>query len=136
MKLNIKKIITSLFMFVLLLTLSGCFLAAVSVGDGTVNYIKGDYSMNVKSSQEDAYNATLKTLSDNNSYMLVSKQIDTNSAEVEAVTKTKGPNISINIYKETTDVSRVVIRFGKLGNQEKSTRLMDQIQANIFAASK
>ena len=136
MKLNIKKIIASLFIVVSLLTLSGCFLAAVSIGDGTVNYIKGDYSMNVKGSQEEAYNAAVKTIVDNNSYMLVSKKIDSNSAEIEGVTKIKGSNISIDIYKETSDISRVVIRFGNLGNQIRSTKLMDKIQANIFAASK
>ncbi len=136
MNLNMKKIITSLFIIVPLLTLSGCFLAAVSVGDGTVNYIKGDYSMNLKSSQEDTYRAAVKAITDNSSYMLVSKQMDSNSAEIEAVTKTKGSNVSIYVYKENADVSRVVIRFGKLGNQTRSTKLMDQIQANAFSTSK
>jgi hypothetical protein len=117
------------------LTLSGCFLAAVSVGDGTVNYIKGDYSMDVKGNQEEVYNAAVKAITDNNSYMLVSKKIDSNSAEIEGVTKIKGSNISVDIYKEAADISRVVIRFGRLGNQIHSTKLMDKIQANIFSAS-
>lgn len=132
-----KSIILSLSLGASTIMLNSCIIAALAVGGGTVAYIDGSYSMNVKGSYKDTYNAVLKTVNNSNDYVLVSKNLDpTNStAEIEGATKIDSTNLSVNIEKLTSNASKVTIKFGSFGDQAMSSTLMDQIQANLNKSS-
>lgn len=105
----------------------------MAVGGGTVAYIDGNYSMNIQGNYKDVYKAALKAVKENNDFVLVSKTIDNtnNNADIEGATKIDSTSFSIEIEKLTNNASKVTIKFGTLGNQQMSSTLMDQIQANV-----
>ena len=132
MKLLKKLFFVSLFSCSLM-ALNSCILAAVAVGGGTVAYIDGNYSMNIQGNYKDVYKAVLKAVKENNDFVLVSKTIDgtNNNADIEGATKIDSTSFSIEIEKLTNNTSKVTIKFGTFGNQQMSSTLMDQIQANV-----
>ncbi|MED7820373.1 MULTISPECIES: DUF3568 domain-containing protein [unclassified Francisella] len=136
------KILNKKLFFILLalsstVTLNSCILAAVAVGGGTVAYIDGNYSMNIQGNYKDVYNAALKAVNSNNDYVLVSKDIDSvnNNADIEGATKIDSTSFSIAIEELTSKASKVTIKFGTFGDQQMSSTLMDQIQANVHQNS-
>lgn len=131
MNINFKRIFIAVVLSISVLSLSSCFLAAVNFGGGTVAYINGEYSMNVQQNYTGIYKATIKAIKQDSSYMLISKELGDDSAEIDGVTKLKISNFTVSIHKVTTDISKVTIKFGSFGNQERSIRLMDKIQANV-----
>ncbi|QIW10988.1 DUF3568 domain-containing protein [Francisella sp. LA112445] len=120
-----------------LIALNSCILAAVAVGGGTVAYIDGNYSMNIQGNYKDVYTAALKAVNENNDFVLVSKTIDNvnNNADIEGATKIDSTSFSIEIEKLTNNASKVTIKFGTFGDQQMSSSLMDQIQANVHQKS-
>lgn len=137
MKLLNKKLFFILLALFSTVTLNSCILAAVAVGGGTVAYIDGNYSMNIQGNYKDVYNAALKAVNSNNDYVLVSKDIDSvnNNADIEGATKIDSTSFSIEIEELTSKASKVTIKFGTFGDQQMSSTLMDQIQANVHQNS-
>jgi hypothetical protein len=135
MKLS-NKIILSLLLATSALTLNSCIVAALAVGGGTVAYIDGVYSMNMEGNYKEAYKVALKAINDNDDYVLVSKNLNSEngSAEIEGATKVDSTDFTINIKKLTNNASKVTIKFGSFGDQAMSSTLMDQIQANLNKA--
>ncbi|AFJ44132.1 DUF3568 domain-containing protein [Francisella orientalis] len=119
------------------LTLNSCIVAAVAVGGGTVAYVEGNYSMNIEGNYIAVYKAALKAVNDNNDFVLVSKEIDkaNKSADIEGATKIDSTSFSIKIDSLTDKISKITIKFGTFGDQAMSSKLMDQIQANVYKAS-
>ncbi|WP_150467853.1 DUF3568 domain-containing protein [Francisella sp. SYW-9] len=120
-----------------IITLNSCIIAAVAVGGATVAYIDGNYSMNIQGNYKDVYAAALKAVNENNDFVLVSKTIDNtnNNADIEGATKIDSTSFSIEIEKLTNNASKVTIKFGTFGDQQMSSTLMDQIQANVHQKS-
>jgi hypothetical protein len=119
------------------ITLNSCIVAAVAVGGATVAYIDGNYSMNIQGNYKDVYAAALKAVNENNDFVLVSKTIDNtnNNADIEGATKIDSTSFSIEIEKLTKNALKVTIKFGTFGDQQMSSTLMDQIQANVHQKS-
>ncbi len=111
--------------------MSGCIVAAVAVGAGTVAYIDGKYTMNVKGNVETVYAAALKAVKSNTNYVIVSKTQAEKSAEIDASTKVSNTDFSVKVEKQSEDASKVVIKFGTFGDQQESAELMDKINANL-----
>ncbi|KEI35031.1 DUF3568 domain-containing protein [Allofrancisella frigidaquae] len=129
----LKKSFSTFFACIFTLTLSSCILAAVTAGGGTVAYVEGKYSMNIEGYYKDVYKSALKTINDNNDFVLVSKDLnlDNDTAEIDGATKIESDNFYIKIEKLNANVSKVTIKFGTFGDQAMSSTLMDQIQANV-----
>lgn len=119
------------------IALNSCILAAIAVGGGTVAYIDENYSMNMEGNYKDVYAAALKAIKENNDFVLVSKTIDNtnNNADIEGATKIDSTSFSVEIKELTKDASKVTIKFGTFGNQQMSSTLMDQIQADLHKKS-
>ncbi|APC92401.1 MULTISPECIES: DUF3568 domain-containing protein [Francisella] len=119
------------------LILNSCIVAAVAVGGGTVAYIDGNYSMNIKGNYKTVYKAALKAIDDNNDFVLVSKSFDqTNqNADIEGATKIDSTSFSVKIERLTDQATKVTIKFGTFGDQAMSSTLMDQIQAVVYKTS-
>lgn len=120
------------FLIILSITLNSCIVAAVGVGGGTVAYVKGLYSMNIEGNYKDVYKAALKAVNDNNDYVLISKDLDTdnNKGKIYGATKIDSTDFYVKIQKVTDKISKVTIKFGNFGDQAMSSTLMDQIQSN------
>lgn len=132
-----KKFLIAIIVSASALILNSCIVTAVAVGGGTVAYMKGNYSMNIEGNYIAVYKAALKAVNDNNDFVLVSKDIDkTNkSADIEGATKIDSTSFSIKIDNLTDKIAKVTIKFGTFGDQAMSSKLMDQIQANVFNAA-
>lgn len=119
------------------LALNSCIVTAVAVGGGTVAYIEGNYSMNIEGNYIAVYKAALKAIKDNNDFVLVSKDTDTTkqTAEIEGATKIDSTSFTIKVESLTDKIAKVTIKFGNFGDQAMSSKLMDQIQANVYKAS-
>ncbi|WP_201751463.1 DUF3568 family protein [Francisella noatunensis] len=135
---KLKKILTATLLAASALSLSSCWLVvAGAVGASTVAYVEGNYSMNIEGNYIAVYKAALKAVNDNNDFVLVSKDIDKTkkSADIEGATKIDSTSFSIKIDSLTDKISKVTIKFGTFGDQAMSSKLMDQIQANVYKAS-
>ncbi len=132
-----KKLLIATIVSTSALTLNSCIIAAVAVGGGTVAYVEGNYSMNIEVNYIAVYKAALKAVNDNNDFVLVSKDIDKTkkSADIEGATKIDSTSFSIKTDSLTDKMSKVTIKFGTFGDQAMSSKLMDQIQANVYKAS-
>ncbi|MED7788847.1 DUF3568 domain-containing protein [Francisella sp. 19X1-34] len=133
----LRKLFFVAIIFCSLATLNSCILAAVAVGGATVAYVDGNYSMNIQGNYKDVYTAALKAVNENNDFVLVSKTINStdNTADIEGATKIDSTSFSIEIEKLTKNASKVTIKFGTFGDQQMSSTLMDQIQANVYKKS-
>jgi len=113
------------------LSMSGCIVAAVALGTGTVAYVDGKYSMNMDGDFMSVYKAVLKTLKANPDYVIVSKTVTDKYAEVDAATKSTNKDFYVKVDMLTDTASKVTIKFSTFGDQEQSLKLMDKIQANV-----
>ncbi|API87637.1 DUF3568 family protein [Francisella uliginis] len=129
----LKKLLLMSLISCSVIALNSCVHTAVPVGDGTVAYTDGNYSMNMQGNYKEVYEAALKAVKKNNDFVLISKTIDSKhyKAEVEGATKIDSTSFSVEITKVTNDVSKATIKFGTFGDQQMSSTLMDQIQKNV-----
>jgi hypothetical protein len=129
MKLN--KLVLASVIGLSTLSMSGCIVAAVALGAGTVAYVDGKYSMNMGGSLTTVYEAVIKTLKADPDYVIVSKTETDKDAEVDAATKSTNKDFYVKVDKISDTASKVTIKFGTFGDQEQSLKLMDKIQANV-----
>ena len=119
---------------VICVALNSCVLAAVLIGTaavagGTVYYVNGNYIIEVPKNIRSVYNATIKTIQMNNEYGLKNQKYSNQSA---SITATSGSDdISINLKNIDNRSTEIKIRYGLLGNKDKSTNLANQIAKNI-----
>ncbi|MFC4892866.1 DUF3568 family protein [Pseudofrancisella aestuarii] len=132
---KLSKFVYVVFIGISILSLSGCITAAVT-GDGTKAYLDGTYTMNVKGSITQVYNAALKAVKSNDSYVLVSKSLIDSNAEIIGATKLDSTDFYVDIDKLDSSASKVSIKFGHFGDQAQSSTLMDEIQKNVVSVSK
>lgn len=113
--------------------LNSCVHTAVPVGDGTITYSDGSYSMNIEGNYNEVYEAALKAVKENNDFVLISQAIRRKnySANIEGATKVDSTSFFIEINKLTNNTSKATIKFGTFGDQQMSSTLMDQIQKNV-----
>ncbi|QLE79332.1 DUF3568 family protein [Francisella sp. Scap27] len=129
------KLVKKAYLFLLIplfvLPLNSCFLAAVSIGDQTTNYIDGVYIMEMQGSYKDIYNASIETLGNKNNYKLVGSTNSGENALIEGITKTDPTDFYIKIEPTSKDTFLMTIKFGEFGDQAKSSTLMDKIQETL-----
>ena len=129
----LKKLLFMSLISCSVVALNSCRHTAVPVGDGTVTYSDGSYSMNIEGNYNEVYEAALKAINENNGFVFVSKAIDSKhyKAKVKGATKIDSTSFSIDIKKLTNNISKATIKFGTFGDKQMSSTLMGQIQKNV-----
>jgi len=120
---------------VLMVSVSGCVLAAVGAGAaGTVAYMRGDLEAIRVERVNEVYEATKKAVTDLG-YAVTKDQKDATSAEINLRdAQDKKIIIKLNATPEgPTDIS---IRVGTFGDESLSRLIYDKIKENLDKASK
>lgn len=127
----IKKTYLFLLIPFLVLPLNSCIVAALSIGDQTTNYINGVYIMDIQGDYKKIYAATIETLGNKNDYLLTNSTNDNKEALIKGSTKNNPTDFYIKIEPKSKDNFLITIKFGKFGDQAKSSTLMDKIQETL-----
>lgn len=114
--------------------LNSCVLAAILIGTavvagGAVYYINGNYIIEIPRDLRTVYNATIKAIQMNNRYSLKNQSYTGKSATVNA--SEAGTNISIDLTGIKNRTTEIKIRYGSLGDENKSANLVNEITKNI-----
>ncbi|QIV95345.1 uncharacterized protein DUF3568 [Allofrancisella inopinata] len=120
--------------FIIATALNSCVLAAILVGSaavagGTVYYINGNYVIEIPKDVRSVYNATIKTFQTNNLYSLNGQSYSQTTASISG--KDSSEEISVTLKDIDKRSTEVKIRFGMLGDKQKSADLANQITKNI-----
>jgi len=107
---------------------SGCLvIAAGAAGAGTVAYVRGELDATVGSDYERVIDASNRAL-EQVQFVRVSEKRDAFSAVI--VTRTaEDKKVEIRITKEGDRLTKVQIRIGIFGNEERSRVILEKIQA-------
>ncbi|MED7820372.1 MULTISPECIES: DUF3568 family protein [unclassified Francisella] len=114
--------------------LNSCVLATILIGTavvagGAVYYINGNYIIEIPRDLRTVYNATIKAIQMNNRYSLKNQSYTGKSATVNA--SEAGTNISIDLTGIKNRTTEIKIRYGALGDENKSANLVNEITKNI-----
>ena len=123
--------------FVLALTLlvsgvylSGCvLLVGAAAGAGGITWVKGKLTKELTSKMDNVYNATLKGLKKLELPVLVDRK-DKLTAKIESKFA-DGTNVWIDIESLTSRTTRIKIRVGVLGDQERSNEILNAIEQGL-----
>ncbi|KEI35030.1 hypothetical protein FRA_43c11070 [Francisella sp. W12-1067] len=130
----LKKFKLIILGFIITTALNSCVLAAILVGSaaiagGTVYYINGNYVIEIPKDIRSVYNATIKTFQTNSLYSLNGQSYSQTTASING--KDSSEDISVTLKDIDTRSTEVKIRFGMLGDKQKSADLANQSTKNI-----
>jgi hypothetical protein len=109
--------------------LSGCVVAAVGAGAGTVAYLRGDLESTEAKDLDTVYAATKKAVEQLE--LNVSKDVkDALSAQIVA-RDARDKKITLNLKATTEGTTKISIRVGTFGSETKSMLIYDQIKKNL-----
>lgn len=134
------KIVTTLaialFSTLLLLTQSGCLVAAAAgAAAGTVAYVSGDLTADVNASLDRSLDAAKAAMNDLGYPILMAGEGATSAERhVEARLGTDN-KASITLKYISATTTHVQIRIGTFGNESTSRQIMDRIQAHLKTAA-
>jgi hypothetical protein len=111
------------------LALPGCLAAAGAAAVGAYAYAQGEVWSTVHGSLDEAYEATTLAL-DELGLRVVQEARDAFGAHVVA-TQVQGPRVSVDLVAEAARVTRIGVRVGTLGDQEKSRTILQRIRENL-----
>jgi hypothetical protein len=119
------------FIGALALVLPGCLAAAAGAAAsvGAYAYSQGEVWSTVRGSLDDAYEATTLAL-DELGLRVVQEARDAFGAHVVA-TQVQGPRVSVDLVSEAERVTRIGVRVGLLGDEEKSRAILRAIRENL-----
>jgi len=110
-------------------SISGCIVAAVGAGVGTVAYVKGDLETVESKSLDVVYEAALKAVEELE-LQVISKTKDSLSAEINA-RDAQDKKITIKLNATSDESTELSIRIGTFGNETKSRLIYEKIQENL-----
>jgi Protein of unknown function (DUF3568) len=106
----------------------GCLvIAAGAAGAGTVAYVRGELDATVGSDYERVIDASNRAL-DQVQFVRISEKRDAFSAVIIARTA-EDKKVEIRLTKEGDRLTKVQIRIGVFGNEERSRVILEKIQA-------
>ena len=117
-------------LFVSVISAQGCILlAGAAVGGSGVAYALGKLEHNVDEDLERTHKATLKALEKLDMYV-VSEKVLFKSSKIEAQT-VEGKEVKIDIESLTEKASKISIRVGLVGDEERSYMILGAIQKQL-----
>jgi len=126
-----QKISLNCICILFLMTMVGCvplFIGAAA-GAGGVSYVRGALVRNIDERVKPMHKAVLAALKDLN-YFVSADELNKHSAYIKAEYK-DGKKIRIHIDALSEYVSKITIRVGSFGNQEKSLLIMNAIEKKL-----
>jgi hypothetical protein len=125
--------LTALAFAVTLAATSGCFLVAIgaagAAGAGTVAYIRGELDATLGNQYDLVIKATDGSIGQLQ-FAKVRETKDAFSSEIIARTA-EDKKIDITITKVADNLTKVAIRIGVFGDEEKSRAILDKIKGNL-----
>jgi hypothetical protein len=116
-----------------LLAAPGCFLVAVgaagAAGAGSVAYVRGELDAHLGSPFDAVANATDNAIAQLQ-LAKISEARDAFSAKILA-RSAEDEKIDITVVKEADSLTKVSIRIGIFGKEEKSRAILDKIKASL-----
>jgi len=108
----------------------GCFLvAAGAAGAGSVAYVRGELDAHLGSPLDAVANATDNAIAQLQ-LAKISETRDAFSAKILA-RSAEDEKIDVTIVKEADNLTKVSIRIGVFGKEEKSRAILDKIKASL-----
>ncbi|OEU66864.1 MAG: hypothetical protein BA863_02665 [Desulfovibrio sp. S3730MH75] len=126
----LKKITTFFMCALLALSLSGCgaLLLGGAAAGGTYAYVAGEASRQYKANLSTTYQSALKTCQ-SLGLKIEKKAKRLSDASIKAVDV--DTSVSISIKSVSSTVSEVSVRYGILGDEQASQRILSGIQRNL-----
>ncbi|WP_031479294.1 DUF3568 family protein [Maridesulfovibrio frigidus] len=126
----LKKITTFFMCAMLALSLSGCgaILLGGAAAGGTYAYVSGEASRQYNANLNTTYQSALKTCQ-SFGLKIEKKAKRLSDASIKAIDVDTG--ISISIKSVSSTVSEVSVRYGILGDEQASQRILSGIQRNL-----
>ncbi|MCI4624781.1 MAG: DUF3568 domain-containing protein [Candidatus Magnetoovum sp. WYHC-5] len=112
-----------------IILLIGCVRNVKTAGEGTYSFVDGTLRYNIEASVAQTYNAALKALK-----QLELPVFEKNSDALVAYVKSTfvdGKDIKINIQYLTKEITVLSIHIGIFGDENRSMRVLEQIELNI-----
>jgi hypothetical protein len=126
----IRAILFSVPLLLLMLSQTGCLLAAAAAGTGAgVAYVKGKTEATLAADPIQIANATEEAMNDMD-ITVVSRKATTVDAEIEGRTA-KDTKLHVTAKSENERTSRVYIRAGVFGDDPLQERLLTRIRDNL-----
>lgn len=130
---HLSRISATLAVLVGLATSTGCFLVAVgaagAAGAGTVAYVRGELDATLGRRYEAVANSADSAIAQLQ-FVKVSETKDAFTWEIVARTA-EDKKVDIKVSRQGDDLTRVSIRIGVFGDEEKSRVVLDRIKANL-----
>jgi len=126
---RIRQVILILMLIGSAISISGCIVAAVGAGVGTVAYVKGDLETVESKSLDVVYEAALKAVEELE-LQVISKTKDSLSAEINT-RDAQDKKITIKLNATSDESTELSIRIGTFGNETKSRLIYEKIQENL-----
>ena len=118
-----------LVMGIIVITQSGCLVAAAGAAVGGVAYVKGDLDAIVDGNVDQAFDATKAAFAELK-MPLISSWNGAGEAKVEARVGTDN-KATVNIKGQSEKASKVTIRVGTFGDEALSQSILEKIKANL-----
>jgi hypothetical protein len=129
----LRPILFSIPLVALMLSQSGCLLAAAAVGTGaTVAYVKGDTQTTLPADPREIASATERAMKE-----LDVAVVSASSSGVDAkiVGRTaRDTKLQVTVKSQTPKFSTVDVRAGVFGDESLQNALLDKIKSNLGAA--
>ena len=128
---HFKNLLVLLLFMYFAITFAGCaaLLVGGAAGAGSVVYVKGQLKENMTAPVAAVHNASISALKELNLPI-----IEDNKDKLSAKIKSKvanGDDVWIEIESVTAESSKITIRVGILGDQQKSRQILDGIRRHL-----
>ena len=125
-----KQVILSLLLTATAIFGQGCVVAAVGLGAaGTIAYVRGDLESTEANNIKDVYSAALEAVNQLD-LNLISKSEDLLSANITA-RDADDKKITIKMKATGNDTTKLSIRVGMFGDEDKSQQIYQKIYNNL-----
>jgi tartrate dehydratase alpha subunit/fumarate hydratase class I-like protein len=111
------------------ISMSGCIVAAIGAGAGTIAYAKGDLEVVESHNLDAVYEATLKAMEELE-LNVTSKVKDSLSAEINA-RDAQDKKVKVKLSAVSDETTKVSIRVGVFGSEAKSRLIYEKINENL-----
>ncbi|MFC4892892.1 DUF3568 family protein [Pseudofrancisella aestuarii] len=122
-----SKIFLTFTIYLIITTLSAC--SSFNPGYSSLN---GSFEAQIDKKLADVYAATKEVIAYKDYTITLDRKDDT-SAEISGQTKRNKTSFNISLSAETSDSSYIKIKYGLLGNRDRSVAFLDQLRDTLGA---
>lgn len=116
--------------FTFIISLIITMLSACSSFNPGYSSLSGSFEAQIDKNLTDVYTAT-KEVIEYKGYTIASDNKNENNAEISGVTKRNNTSFNINLTSATKDSSYIKIKYGSLGDRDRSVAFLDQLRDTL-----